>query len=252
MRPLGPPGLLEKVKDLICVFLNLKEIEGKSLPDTPLSPPYTLQHPQDTLRRPQTFPYHPWPIINIAKCSPQHSQTFLTLNRHHWTPSFPLKSSPTSLDNPNASQTVWRVHGSSQGCSWGTGECVWSTWWCFGVSRGVLATLEGVTVLRDVFRGVFYSILMYLPDSELRALIFSSRPGGPGGLIYQNVPRIRSFWPIGKPRERFRSRVIRVYFIAVLLDHTVHHKTGFKLMVTLQSGCVIEILTLCRMKKIFF
>ena len=31
-----------------------------------------------------------------------------------------------------------------------------------------------------------------------------------------------------------------------------HHKTGFKLMVTLQSGCVIEILTLCRMKKILF
>ena len=29
-----------------------------------------------------------------------------------------------------------------------------------------------------------------------------------------------------------------------------HHKTGFKLMDTLQSGCVIEILTLCRM--IFF
>ena len=29
-------------------------------------------------------------------------------------------------------------------------------------------------------------------------------------------------------------------------------KTGFKLMVTLQSGCVIEILTLCRMNKIFF
>jgi hypothetical protein len=29
-------------------------------------------------------------------------------------------------------------------------------------------------------------------------------------------------------------------------------KTGFKLMVTLQSGCVPEILTLCRMNKIFF
>jgi len=29
-------------------------------------------------------------------------------------------------------------------------------------------------------------------------------------------------------------------------------KTGFKLMVTLQSGCVHEILTLCRMNKILF
>ena len=28
--------------------------------------------------------------------------------------------------------------------------------------------------------------------------------------------------------------------------------TGFKLMVTLQSGCVIEILTLCRIDVIFF
>ena len=28
--------------------------------------------------------------------------------------------------------------------------------------------------------------------------------------------------------------------------------TGFKLMVTLQSGCVPEILTLCRIHKIFF
>ena len=30
------------------------------------------------------------------------------------------------------------------------------------------------------------------------------------------------------------------------------HKTGFKLMVTLQSGCVPEILTLCRIHEIFF
>ena len=221
MRPLGPPGLLEKVKDLICVFLNLKEIEGKSLPDTPLSPPYTLQHPQDTLRCPQTFPYHPWPIINIAKCSPQHSQTFLTLNRHHLTPSFPQKSSLTSLDNPNGSQTVWRLHGSIQGSSWGTVECVWGTWWCFGVSRCVWGTMEGVTVLWEVPRGVFYSIPMYFLGSQKSALTFSNRPGGLRSLIYQNVPKIRTFWLIGKPRERFQSWVIRVYFIAVLLDHTV-------------------------------
>ena len=61
------------------------------------------------------------------------------------------------------------------------------------MSRGVLGTLEDITVLRDVYRGVFYSILMYFDGSQLRALTFSSRPGGPGGLIYQNVPKIRSF-----------------------------------------------------------
>ena len=33
-------------------------------------------------------------------------------------------------------------------------------------------------------------------------------------------------------------------------DHFV--KTAFKLMVTLQSGCVIKILTLCRIQKICF
>ena len=37
------------------------------------------------------------------------------------------------------------------------------------------------------------------------------------------------------------------------LDHyVVFGTTGFKLMVTLQSGCVHEILTLCRMNKILF
>ena len=61
------------------------------------------------------------------------------------------------------------------------------------MSRGVLRTLEGITVLRDIYRGVFYSILMYFDGSQLRASAFSSRPGDPGGLIYQNVPKIRSF-----------------------------------------------------------
>ena len=61
------------------------------------------------------------------------------------------------------------------------------------MSRGVFGTLEGINVLRDVYRGVFYSILMYFDGSQLSALAFSSRPGGPGGLIYQNVPKIRSF-----------------------------------------------------------
>ena len=52
------------------------------------------------------------------------------------------------------------------------------------MSRGALRTLEGITVLRDIYRGVFYSILMYFDGSQLRALEFSSRPGGPGGFIY--------------------------------------------------------------------
>ena len=82
MWPLGPPGLLENIKDLICFLLKLKKIQGRILPDTPLGPPYTLQHHQDILRCLQTIPYHPWPTLDIAKYSPHHSQTFLTLNRH--------------------------------------------------------------------------------------------------------------------------------------------------------------------------
>ena len=34
------------------------------------------------------------------------------------------------------------------------------------------------------------------------------------------VPKLLSFWPIGKPRERFQSYVIKVYFIPVPNDHT--------------------------------
>ena len=43
-------------------------------------------------------------------------------------------------------------------------------------------------------------------------------------------------------------------FIASIASKLKRHmvKTGFKLMVTLQSGCVIEILTLCRIDVIFF
>ena len=51
------------------------------------------------------------------------------------------------------------------------------------MSRGVLGTLEGITVLRVIYRGVFYSIIMYFDDSQLRELTFSSQPGGSGGLV---------------------------------------------------------------------
>ena len=61
------------------------------------------------------------------------------------------------------------------------------------MSRGVFGTLEGINVLRVVYRGVFYSIIIYFDESQLIELTFSSQPGGPGGLIYLNVPKIRSF-----------------------------------------------------------
>ena len=44
----------------------------------------------------------------------------------------------------------------------------------------------------------------------------------------------------------------KVAELSLLCSIVEQHKTGFKLVVTLQSGCVNEILTLCRIHKIFF
>ena len=110
---------------------------------------------------------------------------------------------------------------SSQGCSWGTGKCVWDAWGCFGVSSGVLGVLEGVGGLRGVSGSLFLPISFNFLKLQMDSLTFCNRPEGPKCLKYQNVPKLRSFWAIGKPHERFQSRVIKVYFIPLLLDHTV-------------------------------
>ena len=221
LRYLEPPGLLENVKDLLRDFLKLKEIEGKMTTRHRPESPFTLQQPQDTLRYTHTLPYHPWHILDIVKGSPKHLQTFLTLNRHHLTPSFLPESSLTSSNKPNASQTVWWVLGSSQGFSWETCEGVWGAWGCFEVSRGVLGVLAGVSMLWEVSGSIFYSIPTNFHGALMKVLTFSRRPEGPRCLKYQNVPKFRSFWAIGKPRERFQIWDIRVYFIALQLDHTV-------------------------------
>ena len=78
--------------------------------------------------------------------------------------------------------------------------------------------------LRGVFGSLFPSFAFNSRKSQIRFVTFSSRPGGPRCLKYQNVPELRSFWAIGKPRERFQSWVIRVYFLTVPDDHTVFSK----------------------------
>ena len=75
--------------------------------------------------------------------------------------------------------------------------------------------------LRGVFGSLFPSFAFNSRKSQIRFMTFSSRPGGPRCFKYQNVPELRSFWAIGKPRERFQSWVIRVYFLTVPDDHTV-------------------------------
>ena len=74
--------------------------------------------------------------------------------------------------------------------------------------------------LRGVFGSLFPSFAFNSRKSQIRFVIFSSRPGGPRCLKYQNVPELQSFWAIGKPRERFQSWVIRVYFLTVPDDHS--------------------------------
>ena len=186
-------------------------------PNPPLHPP----NPQETLRYPHTLLCHPLHILDIAKGSPRHLQTFLTLNRHHLSPSFLPESSRTSPDKPNASKTVWWVFGSSQGFSWETCEGVWGAWGCFEVSTDVLTVLAGVSMLWEVSGSIFYSISTNFHGALLKVLTFSRRPEGPRCLKYQNVPKLRSFWAIGKPRKRFQSWDIGVYFIPVPTDHTV-------------------------------
>ena len=152
---------------------------------------YTLQHPLETLRYPHTLSCHLWHILDNIKGSPRHLQTFLTLNRHHLTPSFLPESSLTSSNKPNASQTVWWVLGSSQGFSRETCEGVWGALGCFEVSRDVLGVLAGASMLRDVSGSIFYSIPTNFRGALMKALTFSRRPEGPRCLKYQNVPKLR-------------------------------------------------------------
>ena len=126
MRHLRPPGLLENVKDIICGFLKLREIERNILPDTPPSPSYTLQHPPrhpqispDTPNSPLTYPRH-------CHGSPRHSQASLTFNRHDLPLSFPPESSLTSQMSLRMSDECF---GSVKAVPGGHGLCLG----CLGV-----------------------------------------------------------------------------------------------------------------------
>ena len=84
----------------------------------------------------------------------------------------------------------------------------WGCWTVLGRLRGVSGT-------------ILPSISLNFRKSQIRSLTFSNWPEGLRCLKYQNVPTLRSFWPIGNHRERFQSWDIRVYFLTVPDDHTV-------------------------------
>ena len=89
-------------------------------------------------------------------------------------------------------------------------------------------SLGGVGGCKWAQDGVWLSFPLKFPPissnftkSRMRSLTFSSTPGGPRCLKYQNVPKLRSFWATRKPGETFQSWDIRVYFNSVPNDHTV-------------------------------
>ena len=90
LKLLGPLSILENVKDMICDFTKLKEIKGKILSDTRLSPPNTLRHLLCTQRYPQTRPDTPTsPLTNPEQWTfPTPAIDTHTLNRHNLRPQF--------------------------------------------------------------------------------------------------------------------------------------------------------------------
>ena len=109
--------------------------------------------------------------------------------------------------------------------------CLKGGFYCLRVFWGMLG---GVSVLSELYGSAFYSNLIYVNGALIKSLTFSKRHGGPRCLKYQNVPTLRSFWPIGNPRERFQSWDIRVYFIPVPDDHTVWSSTCMFLKISLE------------------
>ena len=69
----------------------------------------------------------------------------------------------------------------------------------FWVPEGVLKCpgcfggVSGCTGAEGVSGSLFTSISFNFRKSQMRSLTFSSRPGGPRCLKYQNVPKLRSF-----------------------------------------------------------
>ena len=75
----------------------------------------------------------------------------------------------------------------------GTGEGVWGAWGWFAVFKGVSGCWKVYGGLRGVSGRPFPSFAFNSRKSQIRFVTFSSRPGGPRCLKYQNVPELRPF-----------------------------------------------------------
>ena len=93
--------------------------------------------------------------------------------------------------------------------------CLWLSWALSNLWQCLEYVKGGIGLLVASSGSMFPSISVNFRKSQMRSLTFSSISGGPRCLKYQNVPKIRSFWPYVKLPERFQSQVIIVYFLTV-------------------------------------
>ena len=138
LRLLGPPCQLKNVKCLICDLSKSNEFEGKRLTEPPVNQLTPSRHPK-------IHPYHHIYTLGISKCSPWHSQTSQTQNRHHWHPHF----TQTPFWQPLTTQKIfklsreylreWRLFLGDRGMLNGCLKVIW------GVQGCILGCLEGVS-----------------------------------------------------------------------------------------------------------
>ena len=186
---------------------------------------YTRQHSQNTPWTLQSTPRHPKHPHKSPRKSLGYFQSLVRQFARHLVCQ---GMSGRTLRVMRVSDAVCWMSGlfvSVKGCLW---QCLGYVKGDMGVCGDIWGSLGGVGGCKGAQDGVWLSFPLQFPPnssnfrkSHMRSLTFSSRPGGPRCLKYQNVPKLRSFWAIGKPRERFQSWDIGVYFISVPSDHTV-------------------------------
>ena len=107
-------------------------------------------------------------------------------------------------------------------------------WGCLGEVGGCTGGWEGCL---EVF---FLHSPSIVKSHRFNSWHFPVDLEGPGVSKNKNVLKLRSFWPIGKPRERFQSWVIRVYFVSVPNNHIVTDKWIFIPKSLLHWNCCLK------------
>ena len=190
-------------------------IELKTLPDdsqSPDTPSNTPKTPLETQKTPPGTPNTPH--------DPQEQLWLLQNTRQTFWEAFGLSRDVREDSGGNESVRSCLLHV-RDAC-----KCLGLLWQCLRICQGWFRSVWGYLRVslgvgrckrgsRGVSGSIFLSISFNFRKLQIISLTFSNRPRGLRCLKYQNVPKLRSFWPIGKPREMFQIWDIRVYFIAV-------------------------------------